>query len=104
MKTVAAFALTSIFCLAPSAYAQQSRELKEQGEGDLNATQRETDPGKRIKLLDDWARRYPESDYKTDRLTMTIQTYQQMGKLDEMYAAAKELKGIAPTNPAALYY
>ncbi len=48
---------------------------KDQGEYDIyQALTKEADPQKKIDLLTQWEQKYPESDYKGQRVVMTMQT------------------------------
>jgi len=58
--------------------AQSQKKVKDQGEFDLfNAVTKDTDPAKKIQDLTAWADKYPDSDYKYDRLFLFMQTYSQ---------------------------
>ena len=58
--------------------AQSQKKVKDQGEFDLfNAVTKDTDPAKKIQDLNAWADKYPDSDYKYDRLFLFMQTYSQ---------------------------
>jgi hypothetical protein len=58
--------------------AQSQKKVKDQGEYDLfNAVNKDTDPAKKIQDLNAWADKYPDSDYKNDRLLLFMQAYSQ---------------------------
>lgn len=85
--------------------AQPQKKVKDQGEYDLfNAVLKATDPNKKIELLNTWKQKYPDSDFKDDRLVYFIQTYAQVGKYADAIAAAKDLLAIDSKNITAMFY
>ena len=84
---------------------QPQKKVKDQGEYDLfNAVLKETDPNKKLELLNTWKQKYPDSDFKDDRLVYLIQTYAQTGKYPNAIASAKDLLAIDPKNITAMFY
>lgn len=79
--------------MATAAWAQapaKAPAVKDQGEYDLTAAvQKEADPQKKLDLLNQWEQKYPESDYKTQRTLMTMQT-----------ESALAMKAMQPNAPA----
>lgn len=61
---------------APAGQAHQ-KKVKDQGEYDLfNQTLKDANnPAQQVKDLDTWTQKYPESDYKDDRLLYYLQAY-----------------------------
>lgn len=93
--------------MTASAYGQDKKEkkVKDQGEYDIfTAVTKETDPAKKVALIATWKEKYPESDYKVDRLLIQLTTYQQMGQAAKMADTAKEILAIEPDNVTALYW
>lgn len=89
----------------PAQGQQPQKKVKDQGEYDLfNAVLKATDPNKKLELLTTWKQKYPESDFKDDRLVYLIQTYAQAGKYPDAIAAGKELLAIDPKNITAMFY
>ncbi len=83
----------------------QEKKVKDQAEFDLyTAAAKETDPAKQLQLLLQWKEKYPTSDYKEERQTTMIGTYQKLGKADEMWSSAVDLLNMNPASLAALYY
>jgi len=75
VAVVGAFAVTAT---APLANAQApEKKVKDQGEYDIfNQTLKDANnPQQQIKDLDSWTQKYPESDYKDDRLLYYLQAY-----------------------------
>ena len=63
----------------PAAAAAKPKAVKDQGEYDiLTAAQKETDPTKKLALLKQWSDKYPESDFKSERLLAMMQAYNQL--------------------------
>ncbi len=91
-------------CFAGLGLAQE-KKVKDQAEYDLfTAVQKEADAKKKIQLLDTWKEKYPDSDFKDDRLVIYIQTYQAAGDGQGMFRSAKELLDLNPKSVPALYY
>jgi tetratricopeptide (TPR) repeat protein len=87
------------------AAAAKEKKVKDQGEYDLfTAVTKETDPNKKITLLNTWKEKYPDSDYKLDRLQFMLLTYQQLNQPAKMIDTAKEILAIDPKDIQALYW
>lgn len=102
-------ALLSVLALCVgSVWAQDAakpKQVKDQMEYDLfTAATKETDPAKKIQHLLTWKQKYPESDYKNDRLVLMITTYQALRDGEKMLATAQELLKNDPKNVSGLYY
>jgi tetratricopeptide (TPR) repeat protein len=88
-----------------TAPGQKQKKVKDQGEYDLfNAVTKETDPNKKLALLKTWQEKYPDSDYKLERLQYMLATYQQLGQTAKMIDTAKEILAIDPKDIQALYW
>jgi tetratricopeptide (TPR) repeat protein len=88
-----------------SAPAQKEKKVKDQGEYDLyTAVTKETDPNKKLALLNTWKEKYPDSDFKKDRLAFILATYQQLNQAAKMIDTAKEILAIDPKDITALYW
>ncbi len=78
---------------AGQAAAPAGPKVKDQGEYDaLTAAQKETDPVKKLALLQTWQDKYPDSEYKSARLLLFMNTWVQI--------AAKTLS--TPPTPDSL--
>ena len=85
--------------------AAKEKKVKDQGEYDLfTAVTKETDPAKKLALLNTWKEKYPDSDYKLDRLQFMLLTYQQLNQPAKMIDTAKEILAIEPKDIQALYW
>ncbi len=59
--------------------ATKKKAVKDQGEYDiLTAAQKEPDPAKKLVLLKQWADKYPDSDFKSERLLAVMQANNQI--------------------------
>ena len=100
-------ALMSVLALCAGSLAAQDKpkQVKDQMEYDLfTAATKETDPAKKIQHLITWKEKYPESDFKNDRLVLMITTYQALRDGEKMLTAAQELLKNEPRNVSGLYY
>lgn len=76
----------------PSPQEGKEKQPKDMAEYELiNKTFKETDPATKLQLLAEWKEKYPESDYKEDRLRLVMRTHQQAGKLPDAINGAKEV-------------
>ena len=90
---------------AQSAQAQTQKKAKDQGESDLySAATKETNNAKKIAILNEWKERYPESDYKLDRLDMLMPAYFALQQWSNVINAGKEALALDANNTAALYW
>lgn len=88
------------------AWAQaQTKNWKDRAEYDLvQQLTKEQNPQTKIGLLKQWAEKYPNSDFKEDRYTTMIQTYQAAGNAAEMLATTKAMLKDFPKSVTGLYY
>ncbi len=88
------------------AWAQaQTKNWKDRAEYDLvQQLTKEQNPQTKIGLLKQWAEKYPSSDFKEDRYTTMIQTYQAAGNAAEMLATTKAMINDFPKSVTGLYY
>jgi hypothetical protein len=106
VAVVGAVAVTGTAQLA-NAQAPE-KKVKDQGEYDLfNQTLKDaSNPQQQIKDLDAWTQKYPESDYKDDRLLYYLQAYNganMPGKVLEVGGGlmARDLKSVFMKDPKA---
>jgi hypothetical protein len=84
--------------------AQPAKQYKE-GEYDAyNAVVKETDPKKKLALLDAWKQKFPQTDYKKDRLLHYLDTYKNLNQAEKMLGTAKEIITDDPKDFTALYW
>jgi tetratricopeptide (TPR) repeat protein len=90
---------------APAAPAEKKPQYKDQQEFTLyDSVTKETDATKKLALLNTWKEKYPESDFKNDRLKIFLTTYQQLGQPAKMIDTAKEMLAVDPKDITALYW
>jgi tetratricopeptide (TPR) repeat protein len=72
--------------------AAAEKKVKDQGEYELfNGVLKATDPNAKVKLLEQWREKYPNSDFKDDRLRYLVETYALAGRYQDSIRAAEEL-------------
>jgi hypothetical protein len=88
---------------ARQAQAQQAeKKPKDREEYDLfNNILKETDPAKKIALLDTWKQKYAQTDYEEERWKFYMQAYQQANQPARAVEAAKEVLKLAPKDFSA---
>ncbi len=113
---IAAFSLTSVFAQAtPAPAAPQGqpaapqKNWKDAAEYDMySAVVKETDPKKKIALLNAWKDKYATTDYKLERLQLYLNAYQQAGDLHKLVDTLNELIAMNPKDTlpmgAVMYY
>jgi tetratricopeptide (TPR) repeat protein len=85
--------------------AQKQPQWKDRAEYDLvQSALKETNPQKKLELLNQWKEKYPETDFKEMRLEAYIDTYQALNQRDKMFDTAKELLALNPKSLKALYW
>lgn len=90
---------------APAAPTVKKKTYKDQQEYTLfDSVTKETDANKKLTLLNTWKEKYPDSDFKMDRLRIYLTTYQQLGQPAKMIDTAKEILAIDPKDITALYW
>jgi hypothetical protein len=91
-RTTAAMAAMGVLLLAQVAGAQE-KKVKDQAEYDLfNQTLKDANnPAQQIKDLDQWTQKYPDSDYKDDRLDYYIQAYNANKQPDKVLEVGSQL-------------
>jgi len=62
------------------------------------------DASKRLAALDAWKQKYPESDFKQQRLVTYLATYQQLNQPAKMIETSKEILAIDPKEVNALMW
>lgn len=91
----------------PAAQAQQKQQknYKDRAEYDLFASiTKETNPQKRLELLNTWRDKYPTSDFKPERLQLFMVTYQALNQGQKMLDTAKEIVELDANNIGAMFW
>jgi len=90
---------------SPAAPAEKKKNYKDQQEYTLfDSVTKATDATKKLALLNTWKEKYPDSDFKLDRLQLFLTTYQQLGQPAKMIDTAKEILAVDPKDLQALYW
>lgn len=90
---------------AAAAPAEKKKQYKDQQEYTLyDSVTKETDANKKLATLNTWKDKYPESDFKQERLALFLSTYQTLGQGAKMVDTAKEILGNDPKDITALYW
>ncbi|HEX8985147.1 MAG TPA: hypothetical protein VF767_06945 [Bryobacteraceae bacterium] len=90
---------------AQSAPAQTQKKTKDQAEYDLyNNVLKENDPAKKIALLNTWKEKYPDSDFKFERLQYYVQAYAAQQNWQSVISTSKEILAIDPKEITSLYW
>jgi len=88
-----------------AAPAAKKKNYKDQQEYTLyDAATKETDANKKLTTLNTWKEKYPDSDFKLERLVLFLNTYQKLGQGLKMVDTAKEILAIDPKDITALYW
>jgi hypothetical protein len=83
---------------------QQASPWKDIAEYDLyQQMTKATDPKEKLRLLDQWKQKYPDSKLKVDRLHIYLVTYQQLQDPANMLVAAQQILAEDPMDYQALY-
>lgn len=89
----------------PAAAPQKKPQWKSRAEYDaFEAFVKESNPQKRIPLIQAFIQKYPKSDFLGNAYVAEMQTYAQMGKANEAIAAGKKALKAEPDNLLALAY
>src|SRR5579872_3303378 len=106
---VAAFSLLPLCAqdkpAAPAAPAQAApqKNWKDAAEYDMySAVVKETDPKKKIALLNAWKDKYATTDYKLERLQLYLNAYQQAGDLHKLVDTLNEMLELNPKDTLAM--
>jgi tetratricopeptide (TPR) repeat protein len=103
-RATAIIALGTLALLTVWAQGQQ-KQWKDRAEYDLfEQIRKEASPQTKIDLLKQWQQKYPDSQWKDERYTLMIQTYQTLGNAKGMLETAKEMVAADPKSVTGLYY
>jgi len=87
---------------APTA---KKKQYKDQQEYTLyDSATKEKDPNKKLALLNTWNEKYPNSDFKMERLELYLSTYRDLNQASKMVDTAKQILAIDPKDITALYW
>ena len=71
--------LLAVAALGLAQDAPKKKAVKDQGEYDIfTSVSKETEPNKKLALIGTWKEKYPDSDYKNERMLTELQAYTQI--------------------------
>ncbi|HLY16325.1 MAG TPA: hypothetical protein VKR61_03840 [Bryobacteraceae bacterium] len=83
----------------------KKKQYKDQQEYTLyDSATKETDANKKLATLNTWKEKYPESDFKQERLVLFLNTYLALGQAAKMVPIAQDILAIDPKDITALYW
>ncbi len=84
---------------------EKKPDWKDRAEYDLvQAALKETDPKKKLDLLNQWKEKYPNTDFKEMRMEAYLDAYQLLKDPAQLLATARELLNQNPKNVRGLYW
>ncbi len=92
--------------ITSAAWCQETKKnWKDRGEYDLYAAiTKEASAAKKIELLDTWKEKYPETDFKQERLQLYLTAYQAANQPVKMVETANQMLALNPKDVQALYW
>jgi hypothetical protein len=108
-KSVPAARLASLNLSPPPiehAISDRTRKnFRDRGEYELfSGLTKETDPGKKRDLLTTWKYKYPDSDFRRERLQLLLATYEQLVQPVKVIDTAREMLAIDSEDITSLYW
>jgi tetratricopeptide (TPR) repeat protein len=97
-------ALAGIVAAGAAGAPENKKQFKDRQEYTLYDSITQADANTKLALLNTWKERYPDSDFKLDRLQLFLATYEQLGQPAKMFGTAREILAIAPKDITALYW
>ena len=98
--------MAAVLCIIlafPGGCQTPQKNWKDRSEYDLaNRITSESNPDEQLKLLLEWRRLYPASDFTRERQLLFLRTYDAVGQGDEAFAAASELLKTDPSDPTTM--
>ena len=104
--TMATIAVAAIgWASAVPGLAQAKKEWKDRAEFDLyNSVTNETDPARRLVLLNSWTGQYPDTQFNVERLILYLRTYKELSQAQKVVDTASQVLAMEPANFTALYW
>ncbi len=108
LRKIAPLAVTTCLLVMVAAvavpYPQAEKKYKDRGEYDvLSKVYAESDPTKKLALLDEWTEKYPETDWHVERTQFYLDSYQKTNQNEKAVATAQELLEKIPGDFTANY-
>ena len=112
-RILSSVVVASALCLAPISIRGQAtspsssapqKNWKDRAEYDLfDAITKDNNPKTKLEKLQQWVKQYPQTDYVSERRTLLLATYFQVGMAKEAAEVAKQVLADDPNNFGALY-
>ena len=103
MRTSLVAAVLCIILAVPGSCQTAAKSWKDRAEFDLyGRVASESNASEKLKLLLEWRRLYPASDFTRERQSLFLRTYDSAGQGDEAFAAASELLQSDPSDVTAM--
>lgn len=104
-RVIVTIALTAVFAVASWAQEAPQKNWKDRAEYDIfEASTKATTPAERLKLLDSWKQKYPNTDFRFERQQLYLTTYQQLNNPAKMIEVSEEMLAENPKAIQALYW
>ena len=113
LKYLSAVVVAGTLCLAPTIMRGQAtapsssapqKNWKDRAEYDLfDAITKDTNPKTKLDKLQQWVKQYPQTDYMSERRTLLLTTYFQLGMAKEAVDIARQILADNPNNFSALF-
>ena len=104
-RKVMAVALTSVLGIGAAQGQTPQKNWKDRAEYDLfESINKETNGARKLDLLNNWKDKYANTDFKQERLTMFLTTYQALNQPAKMIETAREMLSNDPKEFQALYW
>ncbi|MCZ2146222.1 MAG: hypothetical protein LC126_00415 [Bryobacterales bacterium] len=104
LKAVRILGITCLL-LSVAAAQEQKSQWKDRAEFDMFLDMaKEPDPNKKLEKIKAWQAKYPESNFKKEGLTFTVNAYAQLGKFPELISTAQQILAIDPLDVTSLYW
>lgn len=82
-----------------------AKQWKDRAEYDLvQQIGQTTDGAKKLALLDQWTQKYPNTDFKVERMVQYLEAYRLSNQPQKMWETAKQILAEDPKNLTALYW
>ena len=103
LALVAAFGLMTLAAQPqPAAQAGQAGQPQwKDGQVEYNmfaSAQKETDPKKKLALIDAWKEKYPETEFKMVRMQLYLNAYQQLNDMPHLLATLRDMLAMEPKD------
>ncbi len=103
-RLILALALTSVLTLTVWGQAPQ-KNYKDRAEYDLYASiLKETNPNQKLTLLNQWKEKYPQTEFKEERMQLYLDTYRGLNQGAKVLETAKEMVAADPKSASGLLW